>query len=141
MRKSKNKHAKIEGPRLLWERLGTSWSDLGAIQAFLGSVLDLHWRHFEVFGVTLERNYTFLEMYEKPKEDLGFSRVSGGPGAQVEATWATKSCPRGVRTAKMTSKSTARGLRAAKVGPSVQSCCRSYGNGAQFNSPQRSKSI
>ena len=40
----------MEGPRLLWERLGTSWSDLGAIQAFLGSVLDLHWRHFEVFG-------------------------------------------------------------------------------------------
>ena len=112
----------MEGPRLLWERLGTSWNDLGAIRTFLGSVLDLHWRHFKVFGVTLERNYTFLEMYEKPHENLGFSRVREGPGAQVEATWATKSCPRGVKTGKMTSKSTARGVRAAKVGPVRLDC-------------------
>ena len=94
----------MEGLRLLWERLETSWSDLGGIWTLLGSVLDLHGRHFEVFGVTLERNYTFLEMHEKPNENLVFSRVGGGPGAQVWQTWAQKSHPREVRTPKMTSK-------------------------------------
>ena len=41
----------MEGLRLLWERLETSWSDLGGIWTLLGSVLDLCWRHFEVFGL------------------------------------------------------------------------------------------
>ena len=39
-------------------------------------------------------------MYEKPKEKHGFSRVREGPGAQVGATWAQKSRPKGVRTGK-----------------------------------------
>ncbi len=45
-------------------------------------------------------------------------------GALVGATRATKLCPRGVGTAKMTSSSAARGVRAAKVG-TVRSDCPS----------------
>ncbi len=66
----------------------------------------------EVFWATLWQKSLFLEMYEKSKEKHGFSRVSEGPGAQVGATWATKSCPRGVRTAKITSNRVAGGVRA-----------------------------
>ncbi len=51
-----------------------------------------------------------------------FSRVREGLGAQVGGTWVTKSCPRGVRTAKMTSKSAARGVSAAKVRPVGSHC-------------------
>lgn len=43
--------------------------------------------------------------------------VREGPGAQVGATWAPKSHPRGVRTAKNR-------VRRAKVAPS-ESCCLS----------------
>ena len=39
-------------------------------------------------------------MCEKPKENLGFSRVMAGPGTQVGATWAPKSHLRDIRTAK-----------------------------------------
>ena len=39
-------------------------------------------------------------MYEKHKENLGFSRVREGPGGQVGATWVPKPHLRGVRTAK-----------------------------------------
>ena len=56
-------------------------------------------------------------MYEKLKENQGFSRVGEGPGAQVGATWAQQSRLRGVRTAKMTSKRVAGGVRAIKVRP------------------------
>ncbi len=51
-------------------------------------------------------------MYEKQhKRNHSFSRVREGPGAQVGATWAQKSCPRGVRTAKMISDRAAGGVR------------------------------
>ena len=50
-------------------------------------------------------------MFEKPEEKLGFSRVGEGPGVQVGATWAQKSCPRGVRTAKIISKRAPGGVR------------------------------
>ena len=43
--------------------------------------------HLEVFWATLWQKSLFLEMYEKPKEKHGFSRVREGPGAQVGATW------------------------------------------------------
>ena len=56
-------------------------------------------------------------MYEKPREKPGFSRVREGPGVQVGAIWAQKSHPRGVGTAKMTSKRVAGGVRAVKVRP------------------------
>ena len=51
-----------------------------------------------------------------------FSRVREGLGAQVGGTWVTKSCPRGVRTAKMTSKSAASGVRPSNVGPVRLDC-------------------
>ncbi len=72
--------------------------------------------HLEVLGPTLSQKFVFLKMYEKPKENTCFSRVREGPGAQVGATLATKSRPRGVRTAKMTSHKAAGGVRAVKVG-------------------------
>ena len=56
-------------------------------------------------------------MHEKPKENKGFSRVGGGPGAQVWPTWAQKSHPREVRTAKMTLNRAAGEVRAVKVRP------------------------
>ena len=56
-------------------------------------------------------------MHEKPKENQGFSRVGGGPGAQVWPTWAQKSHPREVRTAKMTLNRAAGEVRAVKVRP------------------------
>ena len=61
--------------------------------------------------MTLQQKLLFLEMFEKPKEKLGFSRVGEGPGVQVGATWAQKSCPRGVRTTKMISNRAAGGVR------------------------------
>ncbi len=67
--------------------------------------------HLEVFWATLWQKSIFLEMYEKPKEKHGLSRVREGPGTQVGGTWAPKSCPRGVRTAKMTSNRAAGGVR------------------------------
>ncbi len=67
--------------------------------------------HLEVFWATLWQKSLFLEMYEKPKEKHGFSRVREGPGTQVGGTWAPKSCPRGVRTATMTSNRAAGGVR------------------------------
>ena len=48
-------------------------------------------------------------MYETHREKHVFSRVREGPVAQVGATWAQKSCPRGVRTAKMTEECRKRG--------------------------------
>ena len=75
-------------------------------------------------------------MYEKPKEKHGFSRVREGPGAQVGATWATKSRPRGVRTAKTTSKSAARGVRAAKVTPVRLDCLSELWNSMQISCNQ-----
>ena len=56
-------------------------------------------------------------MREKRQEHRGFSRVGGGLGVQVGATWAQKSRPRRVRTVKMTSNRAAAGVRAAKVRP------------------------
>ncbi len=50
--------------------------------------------------MTLQQKLLFLEMYETPQEKHGFSRVREGPGAQFGATWAQKSCPKGVRTGK-----------------------------------------
>ncbi len=46
-------------------------------------------RRFEVFGVTFERHYTFLEMYNRKntEENKGSLRDGGGPGAQIGATW------------------------------------------------------
>ena len=70
-------------------------------------------------------------MYEKPKEKHGFSRVREGPGAQVGATWATKSRPRGVRTAKTTSNKVAGGVRAVKVGPVRLDCLSELWNEPQ----------
>ena len=67
--------------------------------------------HLEIFWATLWQKSLFLEMYEKPEEKHGFSRVREGLGAQVGGTWAPKSCPRGVRTATMTSNRAAGGVR------------------------------
>ena len=67
--------------------------------------------HLEVFWATLWQKSQCLEMYENLQEKHGFSRVREGPGAQVGTTWATKSCPRGVRTATMTSNRAAGGIR------------------------------
>ena len=50
--------------------------------------------------MTLQQKLQFLEMYEKHEEKHCFSRVREGPGAQVGATWAQKSRPKGVRTGK-----------------------------------------
>ena len=75
---------------------------------------DCHW---EVLGETLSQKSLFLEMYEKQKEKHGFSRVREGPGAQVGTTWAQKSRPRRVRTAKIISNRAAARVRAAKVRP------------------------
>ncbi len=71
--------------------------------------------HLEVFWATLWQKSLFLEMYEKTQEKPGFSRVREGPGAQVGATLAQKSRPRGVRTAETTSNKVAGGVRAVKV--------------------------
>ena len=87
--------------------------------------------HFEVFWATSLQKSLFLEMYEKHEENNGFWRVGEGPSAQVGGTWATKSCPRGIRTAKMTSKSAARGVRAVKVGPVRSTWLQSLWNGPQ----------
>ncbi len=51
--------------------------------------------HLEVFWATLWQKSLFLEMYEKPEEKHGFSRVREGPGAQVGATWAQSRAQRG----------------------------------------------
>ena len=61
-------------------------------------------------------------MYAKHKEKHGFSRVREAPGAQVGATLAPKSRPRGVRTAKTTSNKVAGGVRAVKVRPVRLDC-------------------
>ena len=73
--------------------------------------------HLEVFQTILSQKLLFLEMCEKPKENLGFSRVREGPGAQAGATWAQKSRSGGVRTANMTSNRAAGEVRAVKVRP------------------------
>ena len=78
--------------------------------------------HLEVLGETLSQKSLFLEMYEKHEENIGFSRVREGPGAQVGAAWGKKSCLRGVRTAKITSNRAAGGVRAAKVRPVRLDC-------------------
>ena len=42
--------------------------------------------HFDVSGQIFRRNWTLLEIHEKPKEKHGFSRVRGGLGTQIGAT-------------------------------------------------------
>ncbi len=49
---------------------------------------------------TLKQKLQFLEMYETHREKHVFSRVREGPVAQVRVTWAQKSCPKDVGTAK-----------------------------------------
>ena len=61
-----------------------------------------------------------------------------GLGAQVGATWGTKSHPRVVRTAKMTSNRAAGGVRAAKVGP-VRLDCLGIGVHSAENPPESKK--
>ena len=65
-------------------------------------------------------------MYEKPKEKPGFSRVREGPGAQGGATWAQKSCPRGVTTAKMMSNRAAGGVRTVILRSFGRLHCKSH---------------
>ena len=72
-------------------------------------------------------------MYEKPEENNGFSRVREGPGAQVGATWAPKSRPRGVRTTKTTSNNVAGGVRAVKVRPVRLDCLSELWNGMELS--------
>ncbi len=67
--------------------------------------------HFYFFWTTLQQKLLFLEMYEKPEEKHGFSRVREGPGAQVRATWAQKLRPRGSGRAKGASGRAAGGVR------------------------------
>ena len=69
------------------------------------------------FGRLYSKSCYFLKYTQKNDENLSVSRVREGPGAQVGATWAPKSHPRGVRTAK---NRVGRG----KVVPN-ESCCLS----------------
>ena len=75
---------------------------------------------------SLDRLYSkscnFLTFVKTTQENNGFSRVREGPGAQVGATWAPKSGPKGVRTAKTASNKVAGGVRAAKVRPVRLDC-------------------
>ncbi len=105
----------MEALRLLWGRLGAqSHAQRGsgrpkvASDRAAGGVRRVIWRYF---GRLYGKSHYFLKCMQKTKEKHGFSRVREGPGTQVGGTWAPKSCPRGVRTATMTSNRAAGGVR------------------------------
>ena len=66
---------------------------------------------FRSFGRLYNKSRYFLKCMKKHTEKQGFSRVGEGPGTQVGAIWAQKSCPRGVRPARIISDKAAGGVR------------------------------
>ena len=76
---------------------------------------------FRSFGRLYSKSCYFLKCIKHIRKNT-FSRVREGPGAQVGATWAQKSRPRVVRTAKTTSNKVAGGVRAVKVRPVRLDC-------------------
>ena len=88
------------------------------------------------FGRLYSKSCNFLKCMKKYKENRCFSRVREGPGTQVGATWAKKSRPRGVRTAKTTSNKVAGGVRAVKVRPVRLDCLSELWKGMETSHSQ-----
>ena len=83
----------FQGLEEVWAlKLGALWAAWGAKVAWaakggLGqSCRRSQESHFDVSRQIFRRNWTLLEIHEKPKEKHGFSRVRGGLGTQIGAT-------------------------------------------------------
>ena len=122
IRKSTEHEVQIEPRTSLGGPPGALLGPIGRPLGLLGAIRRPLWAHFEVSGSTflwnLRKKLVFAILAPLSSETSTFE----GPGGQVGATWAPKSRPKGVRTAKMALCRLSRGVRTEKVGLDRVSC-------------------